>query len=120
MSEKRKCLACDNELFGRIDKKFCSDYCRTHHYNKNNLSNRSYMREVNSILKKNLKILEGLNPQGKTTVSEKKLLENGFRLNYFTNLYTTKKGITYFFCYDQGFIKLANGSYTIFKKTDFE
>jgi len=26
--ENKKCLECDNEFVGRVDKKFCSDMCR--------------------------------------------------------------------------------------------
>ena len=26
--ENRTCLECDNIVRGRVDKKFCSDYCR--------------------------------------------------------------------------------------------
>ena len=26
--EIKKCLECDENVIGRIDKKFCSDYCR--------------------------------------------------------------------------------------------
>jgi len=120
MTTKRKCLECENELFGRIDKKFCSDHCRTSHYNKNNNRNNAFIRKINNILKKNRNILAELNPKGKTQVSEKKLLEKGFKLNYYTNQYTTKKGVTYYFCYDQGFIKMDSGYYAIFVKTDFE
>jgi len=117
---KRTCKECNQELFGRIDKKFCSDQCRTQNYNHTNNKSNNLVRSTNAILKKNRNILAKLNPTGKTKISEKKLLENGFKLNYVTNLYTTKKDITYYFCYDQGFIKLANNYYTIFEKKEFD
>lgn len=117
---KKTCIECGSELFGRIDKKYCSDQCRTQHYNRTHSENKILYRETNAILKKNHTILQKLNPTGKTKISEIRLLENGFKLNYFTNLYTTKKGITYYFCYDQGFIKMENGYYALFKKVNFD
>lgn len=119
-NDKKTCLECGSELYGRIDKKYCSDQCRTQHYNRTHNENKNLYREINAILKKNHMVLQKLNPSGKTKISEIKLLENGFKLNYFTNLYTTKKGITYYFCYDQGLIKTDNGSYALFKKVDFD
>jgi predicted nucleic acid-binding Zn ribbon protein len=119
-TSKRTCLECDREVFGRIDKKFCSDQCRTQNYNRANSKSNNIIRTVNAILKKNHKILQKLNPKGKAKVSETKLLENGFKLDYYTNQYTTKKGVTYKFCYDQGFIKMDNGYYAIFEKVEFE
>jgi len=117
---KKTCLECGSELFGRIDKKYCSDQCRTQYYNRTHSKNKNLYRDINAILKKNHTVLQKLNPSGKTKVSEIRLLENGFKLNYFTNLYTTKKGITYYFCYDQGLIKMENGFYALFKKVEFD
>ena len=34
--EHRECLECGEPLKGRVDKKFCSDYCRNSHNNKVN------------------------------------------------------------------------------------
>jgi hypothetical protein len=32
ITEAKKCLACGKQLKGRIDKKFCDDYCRNGNY----------------------------------------------------------------------------------------
>ncbi len=107
------CKECNRELFGRIDKKFCSDQCRTSYNNQKNRSVNSYVRQVNSILKKNRKILVALNPNGKMKLHRDKLLDKGFNFDYFTNIYTTKKGGVYYFCYDQGYISLDNDMYAL-------
>jgi hypothetical protein len=41
-----------------------------------------------------------LSPEGKTTLRREVLLQAGFDFRYFTHLYRTQKGNTYYFCYD--------------------
>ena len=36
---EKKCLECESPLVGRVDKKFCSDYCRNSYNNKINTNN---------------------------------------------------------------------------------
>ena len=62
------------------------------------------MRNINNTLKKNRRILHALNPSGKANVHRSFLERKGFNFNYFTNVYTTKGGNTYYFCYDQGYL----------------
>lgn len=111
--EKRLCAHCEAELFGRRDKKYCSDYCRSGAHNEVNRDYSTYMRRVNNILRKNRRILAELNPKGKSKVSTELMMENGFNFAYFTNVYETKKGGKYYFCYDQGYIKLDDGGYAL-------
>ena len=107
--EKRECLECGTEIYGRSDKKFCSDYCRNEQHNKVNRDATNYMRKVNNVLRKNRRILAKFNPKGKSKVKESTLMEEGFNFAYHTNVYSTKKGGKYYFCYDQGYIKLEEG-----------
>ena len=76
--------------------------------NKINEDANSTVRRINSILRKNRRILAKLNPDGKKTVDGITLAEEGFNFHYFTNIYRTQKGSKYFFCYDFGYIKLEN------------
>jgi len=117
--EKRICLSCETEIFGRIDKKYCSDYCRNDQHNKNNRDATSYMRNVNNILRKNRRILERLNPKGKSKIKETTLMEEGFNFAYHTNVYKTQKGGTYYFCYDHGYIKYDDGWLALVIKQDY-
>jgi hypothetical protein len=111
MSEKRKCLDCGEEFSGRIDKKFCSDMCRNAYNNKLNSDTSNLVRNVNSILRKNHRILQQLNAAEKTKVHKKKLADKGFDFNYFTSIYKTQKGSEYRFCYEQGYLPLDNDFY---------
>jgi len=116
---KRECNECGQKLLGRIDQKFCSDYCRNTFNNKLNSDSTKYIRRINNILRKNRRVLSGLNPNGKTTVDGISLAEEGFNFHYYTNVYTTKKGSTYVFCYDQGYLKLEGDQYMLVHKQDY-
>jgi hypothetical protein len=111
MSEKRKCLECGEEFSGRIDKKFCSDMCRNAFNNKLNSDSSNLVRNINNILRKNRRILQEINHDGKAKAHKKKLLEKGFDFNYFTSIYKTQKGSVYYFCYEQGYLALDNDFY---------
>lgn len=117
--EKRECLECGSVLRGRKDQKFCSDQCRNTYNNRLHEDANKYVRRINNILRKNRRILEQLNPKGKNTVDGIRLAEEGFNFHYFTNLYETKKGATYYFCYEQGYLKLENDQYMLVVKQDY-
>lgn len=112
----RKCLECDEVVKGRIDKKFCSDYCRNSHNNKVNKDSKNLIRNINNRLRKNYKILSELNITGKTKVTRTKLYDQGFDFNFFTSIYKTKTGNTYFYIYDEGYLPLENELFLLIKK----
>ena len=113
---ERKCQNCGEPFTGRIDKKFCSDYCRNLFNNNWRSYSDPYIKKVNNILKKNRKILAELNPNGKTKIHRSHLTRLGFRFDFCTNIYKTKNGNTYFFCYEQGYLELESDFYALVKK----
>jgi YHS domain-containing protein len=113
METERLCPECGDLITGRIDKKFCSDQCRNTFNNKSNGYSTSYVRKINGILRKNRNIMEELNPKGKIKVHLKQLQKKGFDFNYHTNIYTTKKGHTYYFCYEHGYLALEEDFYAL-------
>ncbi|HET8855576.1 MAG TPA: hypothetical protein VFM60_06605 [Salinimicrobium sp.] len=113
---ERSCPECGEKIIGRIDKKFCSDYCRNAFNNNLNKDSRNLMRNVNNKLRKNYRILEELNPHDKTKSTRTKLLARGFNFEYFTNTYTTKTGTIYYFVYDQGYLPLEGGYYALVRR----
>lgn len=119
MSEEKKCLTCGEVLFGRVDKKFCNDNCRSAYNNQKNKMSDEYFRKVNTILRKNRRILEELNPNEKSKTTKEKLLLNGFNFYYYTNVYTTKQGKTYYFVYEHGYLELDNEEYALVRKLDY-
>lgn len=111
--KKAKCIECKDEFKGRADKKFCSADCRSAYNNRLNRDSSNFMRNINNIIRKNRRILAQLNPNGKTKVSREKMMDIGFNFNYFTNIYETKTGNRYHFCYDQGYLELDDGMYAL-------
>ena len=111
MPDSKECAFCGKELFGRSDKAYCNDTCR----NNGNRARRKkeawyepeFIRQINSILKRNYRILtgQGLDQDGPKAVSRYKLLDEGFNFHYFTSSLSTKAG-NYFFTYDYGWREL--------------
>ncbi len=110
------CLECNDTFVGREDKKFCCDNCRNAYNNKRNKDQNNLMRNINNKLRKNYRILCTLNPSEKTKTSRSRLISKGFDFNFFTSIYTTKSGNTYYFLYDQGYIELDNDIFVLVKK----
>lgn len=107
--EEKRCAECDKPVFGRMDKKFCSDSCRNAYNNRSNATTTKYMRKVNNVLARNRRILLEMNPTGKKKTHKDKLLKAGFDFDYYTNSYATKAGDIYRFCYEQGYLLLDEG-----------
>ncbi len=118
MSE-RICPICQEAITGRRDKKFCSDQCRSDFYNQLNSSSISYVRKINNLLRKNRRILAELNPAGKAKIQRAELIAKGFNFNYFTNVYKTKQGKLYYFCYDQGYLLLDKNWIALVVKKEY-
>lgn len=112
----RECLECGEKIVGRADKKFCSDYCRNAYNNSVNKDSKNLIRNINNRLKKNYRILDELNPEGKSKTTKTRLLDKGFDFEYFTNIYQTKNGNTYYFLYDLGYLPLDNDFYMIVRR----
>lgn len=113
------CLECGKTIKGRADKKFCDDWCRNAYNNKLNSDNSAYVKNVNNVLRKNRRIIEELIGNEETAkASRTKLQHKGFNFIYFTNTYTTKKGLTYFYCYDFGYLPIENDFFFLVKRKE--
>jgi hypothetical protein len=112
------CLECNDSFKGRTDKKFCSDICRNCFNNRIKKSTSDYYRVVNSTLRKNYKILEEMIPKDTVKASKSKLLQKGFNFGFYTNVYTTKKGASYYYCYEYGYLPIENDYFVLVKKKD--
>lgn len=113
------CRTCNKELFGRIDKKFCDDHCRAAYNNR--LKNDSrVVKDINAALRRNRKILKSLVPvqAHNVIVSYRKLSETGFNFMYHTHTYVNKRGTSFFFCYEYGYIPLENAFYRLVKSRE--
>ncbi|MBN3035661.1 MAG: DUF2116 family Zn-ribbon domain-containing protein [Bacteroidales bacterium] len=116
---QRSCLECGTPLTGRVDKRFCSDQCRNTYNNRKIRDATNYIRNVNNILRRNRRILSQLNPGGKAKVHRNKLVEKGFDFGFFTSLYITKTGSTYYFCYEYGYLPLEGNFFFLVMKQQY-
>ena len=93
---QKQCPVCGDTIIGRIDKKFCGDHCRNAHNNQLNKDSKNLVRNINNLLRKNYRILQELNPKGKTKTTKTKLIEKGFQPNFQLELTEFKSKKAYF------------------------
>ena len=112
-------MSCGKALHGRADKKFCNDYCRNAFNNNLKAATSPLVRNINNALLKNRRILEAaMGEEEMQKVPKEKLLQQGFQFKFMTHTYTNKKGNTYFFCYEYGYLPLDNGWYLLVKRKE--
>jgi predicted nucleic acid-binding Zn ribbon protein len=109
MTEARRCLTCGEIFVGRIDKKFCTDQCRNSFNNSRKRLNEKRIIAVNSILRRNRKILRQFNPEGKTTIRREYLEKLNFNFKFHTHTFVTVNGNKYKFCYEYGYFEMEDG-----------
>lgn len=113
--ETKRCIECGEAFRGRADKKFCSDQCRNSFNNKLKGGRNNLVRNVNNLLSRNRRILEELVNTGSAKATKARLLEKGFNFGYHTNLFTNRKGSTYYFCYEYGYLALEEDQFLVVK-----
>jgi hypothetical protein len=118
--KQKNCLHCNEPVRGRIDKKFCDDFCRNHYNNNLKASVTNLVRNINNALGKNRRILEGLltGTGFRVRVNKERLMRMGFSFLYHTHLHNTRAGKTIFFCYDYGYFPLGNDVYLVVKRKE--
>lgn len=112
---KKTCLACNRAINkGRADKKFCNDICRNVYNNQLNSAATNNIRNVNNTLGKNRRVLQRF-IAGNTNfkISRDELLTAGFKFEFHTSTKTNKRGQTYYYCYEYGYLALAENSFLI-------
>lgn len=118
MENPKTCLDCGNPIQGRADKKFCNDLCRNNYNNQLNSNSYNIIRNVNNVLKRNRRIMEELNPGGKTRTTMAKMVAKGFNAKFMTNKLDTQNGKTYIFCYEYGYLPLDNDEVLLVKREE--
>jgi len=83
---ERKCIECDTIIHGRIDKKYCSEYCRNGHNNKLNRDLNNLMRTTHNHLRKNYRVLQELiKTKSMIKIKKKHLINKGFNFDIHTH-----------------------------------
>ena len=113
------CLQCGVDITkGRSDRKFCSDGCKNLFHNKLKIQEHHEIKKVDTILKRNRRILKKIfNPRKEEVfVNKEVLLKQGFDFNFHTHTHITKKYKNEFtFCYDYGYLEIAKDRYRLIK-----
>lgn len=101
----KKCMTCGRPLQGRVDKKFCDDYCRSAYNNRKYTHERGYIRKVNHLLLRNRRILASyvLEEKENQPVPKELLYSKGFQFDYFTHTEIAEDGARYYCCYDHAY-----------------
>ena len=103
----KKCIECGEKIEGRIDKIYCSEYCKSaFHYKKNKNKAKSLFQKIDEQLKINRRLLAHYNKAGKAVIRKEELLKAGFMPKYFTHYWKNTKGDVYLFCYEYGFLEI--------------
>ena len=115
----KNCLACDKPMKGRSDKKFCDDYCRNAYHNYMKSADSRYQRAVNSLLRKNRRILQSkLGDRETVKITRELLLQQGFSFSYHTHSYRARTGNTYYYCYEYGYLALENDQFLLVRQKE--
>ena len=80
----RSCLECGRAIYGRTDKVYCGDSCRSRHFARAHAYALRIRRKVNSQLDRNYEILSRLLADGKTGAELSDLKMEGFDPYYVT------------------------------------
>ena len=83
--EERTCLRCGEKIVGRIDKKFCSDGCRSDYHNALRRAGEKDLRPLNNILMRNRNILEAQLSRGISVIPIATLKRLSFNFSYYTS-----------------------------------
>lgn len=116
----RFCISCQRIIRGRADKKFCDDHCRSAYNNRLNNGSNQYIRQINNILRRNRRILEALLPASAASarIHRQEISLKGFHFHYFTHTEIRKNGSHCYFCYDIGYLQLAQDRILIIRQQD--
>ena len=95
------CLECGDKIrYGRIDKKFCCEECKTRHYNNLARGSRAYRRKVMTNLTRNYQILEQLIKSGEVSAELTDLISAGFNPDAVTGFHKNRFKSDEYWCFD--------------------
>ncbi len=109
------CLECGNIIrYGRTDKRFCCDECRTKHHNDLARAGRSLRTKILKAMDKNYEILDELVRSGAASADLAGLMSVGFVPGVVTSHCKTGRHDVYS-CYDIKYIMTSTRLYSIEK-----
>lgn len=93
------CSFCHSHFYGRTDKKFCDDHCRSAYHNMINSLSTNTMRSIHKKLRHNWSILHEHANDGCEIITNDDLEVRGFNKNQITGI-LREKSKTVYYCYE--------------------
>lgn len=108
---KRHCLYCNSAIYGRADKKFCGDNCRSGYNNARRKDFEDEVSLIKNILIRNRRILSKVLKDGEESVKLQKdrLSLMGFNFKYHTHHFLLEKDKLICFNFEYGYIDQGKG-----------
>lgn len=114
------CLECGDKIrYGRSDKKYCCEECRTRHNNALARSGRNFRRRVMSLLSRNYDVLSSLIRSDVDSIGLTELMSMGFTPSVVTSYRKCGRHDEYA-CFDIKFIMTGTRIYSISKIQNFD
>ncbi len=118
---QQKCIKCGLSFKGRLDKKFCTEQCKSDFNNRKAWKRRRKRKRkeeitgsIHKILWRNRKILLKLLDEGTTEILESDLEDLGFRINFITHFEVREEGVNNLNVYDIGCYSDKKGKMIIY------
>lgn len=109
------CLECGDKIhYGRADKKFCSEECKSKYYNELGKVSRTYRRRVLSSISRNYEILDQLICSGIDNISLVDIMTLGFVPGIMTS-HSRIRGRDECACFDIKYYMTESRIYSIMK-----
>ena len=110
-----KCLECGNQIrYGRTDKKFCCDECKSSYHNNQARAGRSFRNKVIAKINRNYEILNELLKSGVSSADLMDLTAAGFTQGIVTS-YRRNGKHDEFTCYDIKYVMTKTRLFSIMK-----
>ena len=109
------CLECGEPVYGRADKKFCSNVCRNSFHSHIRSEERQKRHLTMTLLAANYGILQNLLRIKKTSCPMDSLLDMGFLPNYVTRMGEKKGRHTEYRCFDIAYFQTSGKIFNLHK-----
>jgi len=113
-----KCKVCKKEIFGRVDKLFCSNKCKNYYHVELRKVTNIAVKKINIILHRNRSILLELLGKNKRQIkiSRMELEYKKFSFKYVTHYYKNSKGKYYNYVYDFAWMEFSDDEILIIRR----
>ncbi|MGY6743147.1 MAG: DUF2116 family Zn-ribbon domain-containing protein [Cecembia sp.] len=114
---KKHCLYCNSVIYGRADKKFCGDSCRSSYNNARKKDLDDDVAVIRKILMRNRRILSLHLKDGveKLKISKDRLSVRGFNFKYHTHHFQLSENKCFWFCFEFGYLDLGEGKVVLLR-----